>query len=328
MKILIVNDTQIPVTKYGGTERVIWYLGKCLHNLGHQVHYLVGEGSYCDFAKVHILDKSKPLAAQIPPEIDVVHAHFQPHSPIEKPYVVTMHGSTNDQTPLDKNTIFISKNQASRYGSAVFVHNGMDWNDYGTANFTQARSHFHFLGNAAWRVKNVRGAIKAVLRLPKEKLAVLGGHRLNFRMGFRFTPQRRIRFYGMIGGAQKFQLLNQSKGLIFPVLWNEPFGLAIIESLYFGSPVFATPYGSLPELVPKEVGFLANKLSELSDAMQHAADFNAKKCHEYAVENFNAEKMTRNYICKYEEVLNGKMLHVKAPVLQQIQTQKFLDWYE
>ncbi|MEF9931013.1 MAG: glycosyltransferase, partial [Bacteroidales bacterium] len=53
----------------------------------------------------------------------------------------------------------------------------------------------------------------------------------------------------MIGGEQKLNILKESKGLIFPVIWNEPFGLAITESLYCGAPVFGTPYGSLPELI-------------------------------------------------------------------------------
>ena len=37
--------------------------------------------------------------------------------------------------------------------------------------------------------------------------------------------------------SEKGEILNSSKGLVFPVLWHEPFGLAIIESLYYGCPV-------------------------------------------------------------------------------------------
>lgn len=55
MNILIVNNTPIPATKYDGTERIIWWLGRELNRLGHTITYLVGKGSSCPFAKVLIL---------------------------------------------------------------------------------------------------------------------------------------------------------------------------------------------------------------------------------------------------------------------------------
>ena len=105
------------------------------------------------------------------------------------------------------------------------------------------RKHLHFLAKAAWRVKNVKGAIE-ISRRSHHKLIVMGGTRLNLKMGFRFTPDLHVKFYGMVGGEQKLSLLNQSKALLFPVLWHEPFGIAITESLYMGAAVFGTPYGS------------------------------------------------------------------------------------
>ncbi len=53
--------------------------------------------------------------------------------------------------------------------------------------------------------------------------------------------------------------MQRSKGLIFPVLWNEPFGLAAIESLYAGAPVFGPNYGSIPELINEKTGYTSNK---------------------------------------------------------------------
>ena len=134
------------------------------------------------------------------------------------------------------------------------MHNGLDWNDYSTPELMKSRNYFHFLGNAAWRVKNVSGAINVIKKTKTQRLKVLGGVRFNFKMGMRFTFSTKVGFEGMVGGQTKFDLLNGSKGLIFPVKWHEPFGLAIIESLYFGCPVFGTPYGSLPELVTSDFG--------------------------------------------------------------------------
>ncbi len=327
MNILIVHKGIIPVTNYGGTERVIWYLGKELSKLGHSISYLVNKGSHCDFAKVIFYDLSKTIASQIPEQTDIVHFNFEPTETILKPYVVTMHGNCNDERLFDINTIFVSEKHAERFGSKSYVHNGLDWDDYEKPVLNNRRDYFHFLGNAAWRVKNVQGAIKIIKKTRAEKLNVLGGYRLNINMGFRFTLSPRIHFYGMVGGNKKAALLNGSSGLIFPVRWHEPFGLAITESLYFGCPVFGTPYGSLPEIVTKDIGFLSAKNIELTEAVENKNNFSANVCHEYALDNFNAKKMALNYLEKYFVVLNGGRLNKDNPKLVQIQEQKFLPFY-
>lgn len=328
MHILIVNNTVVPVKLYGGTERVIWYLGKELVKLGHKVSFLVKQGSYSDFARVIFIDETKPIIEQIPDDMDIVHFNFAPVGieKIKKPYIITMHGNLNDNRELDKNTVFVSKNHAERFGSEEFVHNGLDWEDYTKPSLDNKRNYYHFLGNAAWRVKNVKGSIDIINSSKKERLKVLGGKRFNFKMGLRFTFSPKISFYGMVGGEKKDKLLNGSKGLIFPVRWHEPFGLAIIESLYFGCPVFGTPYGSLPELVPPEVGVLSNKKNTLIKAIKTSKDFSPIICHNYAYENFNSKKMALSYIDKYERVISGETLNKTNPQLKEIQTEKFLPW--
>jgi glycosyltransferase involved in cell wall biosynthesis len=323
MHILLVNNTKIPVAQYGGTERVIWWLGKQLVKMGHQVSYLVEAGSHCDFAKVYALNANIPFNQQIPAGVDVVHLNCKVNELPTIPYIVTVHGNSNEIIPLDINTVFVSKNHAARYGSDSFVHNGIDPDDYGDPGLTKVRNYFHFLGDAAWRVKNVRGAIK-IAEKANVTLRVIGGVRFNFNQGIRLTFNPRIRFDGMKGGAEKNAILSASKGLIFPVLWNEPFGISIVESLYFGCPVFGTPYGSLPEIVQPEVGFLSNSVPALVDAVQHADDFDKKKCHEYVLDYFSSKQMALQYLAKYETVLNKHTLNPTAPMLKQIQTEKFL----
>ena len=326
MHILIIDNSKIPVLKYGGTERVIWYLGKELVKLGHKVTYLVKQGSSCNFADVLFIDPAKKYVEQIPEYVDVVHINFPPDGEIKKPYVTTLHGNFNEPFDLDLNTIFVSKNHAERFGSTSFIYNGLDWDDYPKPDLIKPRNYFHFLGDASWRVKNVTGAIKVISKTKAENLKVLGGHRLNFRMGFRLTLSPRVTFAGMVGGQEKYQLLQGSKGLIFPVKWNEPFGLAITESLYMGCPVFGTPYGSLPELVHKEVGFLSNKSTALAEAVESANTFNKNTCHQYAVDVFNSRKMAEAYVQKYEQVMNGQKLNKKNPRLVKVQAEKFLSW--
>ena len=182
------------------------------------------------------------------------------------------------------------------------------------------------MGNAAWRVKNVSGAINVIKKTKTEKLKILGGVRFNFKMGIRFTFSTNVSFAGMVGGKEKFELLNGSKGLIFPVKWHEPFGLTIIESLFYGCPIFGTPYGSLPELVKENVGFLSNKSHELAEAVLNVDNYSRHRCHEYAMEEFNAKKMAIEYLKKYEIVISGNSLNSNAPKLSKIQEQKWLDW--
>lgn len=326
MNILIVYTGIIPALQYGGIERVIWCLGKELLKQGHRVMYLVNETSYCDFAPVLFFDPNKSIDEQIPPHIDLVHFHYQNRESINLPSVTTLHENFDGETELDQNTIFVSGDHAQRFGSGSYVYNGIDWSDYGNPNLKGKRSYFHFLGKAAWRVKNVQGAIDTIKLTKTERLKVLGGTRLNIKMGFRFTLNPRIEFHGMVGGEEKNELLRHSKGLVFPVRWNEPFGLAIIESLYFGCPVFGTPYGSLPELVNKEVGFLSSSTTELAAAVEASDSYAKEKCHEYAVEEFNSEKMTKAYVKNYEKVLNGEKLNNVPPKLVKKQTDKFLPW--
>ena len=326
MNVLIFHNSVLPVTKYGGSERIIWWLGKELNKMGHKVTFLTAQGTRSDFAKVLIYDPSLSLNKQIPDDIDVVHLDVKPVEPISKPYIVMIQGNHNDFETFDSNSVFVSKNHANRYQSEAYVHNGLDLNDYGRPDFTQPRTHLHFLAKAAWRVKNVRGAIE-LARRSNHKLALLGGTRLNIKMGFRFTPYPSISFYGMIGGEEKNKLMNASKGLLFPVLWHEPFGIAIIESLYMGCPVFGTPYGSLPELVNSEVGFLSDRKSELVAQLLEIDQFDNKKCHEYVADNFTMQHTTRGYLKYYEMVLNGKKINQVAPKAIQLEP-KFLRFYE
>ncbi len=327
MNILIVHNSSIPVHKYGGTERVIWYLGKELVKLGHSVQYLVPKGSRCEFASVIEINDPESVVSQIPKDVDVVHFHYQSNEikNLNVPYIVTVHGNRNHFDPFDKISVFVSRNHAERYGSNSFVYNGLDWNDYGVPDLENTRSYYHFLGHAAWKVKNLKGAINTIKKSKTEQLKVLGGVRFNIKMGLRFTFSPKISFEGMVGGNEKNNFLNKSKGLIFPVRWAEPFGLAIIESLYFGCPVFGTPYGSLPELVTKEVGFLSNNSQELTKAIKERSNYSTKECHEYALNNFNSKVMALAYLNKYEEVLAGNKLNKQAPVFI-TKAEKLLAW--
>jgi len=327
LHILIIYSGKIPTPKYGGTSRDVWYLGKELIKMGHRITFLVAQGSQCDFADLIPLNPELSLASQIPEDVDLIHSHIPIWEPLPKPYMITLHGNSSDAREHDINTTFISRNQAARFGSEVFVYNGLGLEEYGKPQLDNPRNYLHFLGKAAWRVKNLKGCMN-IARAAGHPLRVLGGYRVNLKMGMRITLDPRIRFEGIGCGETKNRLINGSKALLFPVRWNEPMGLAVVESLYFGCPVFGTPYGALPELVTSEFGFLSNKKSELVDALKHVEEYDRKKCHEYVCDNFASIHMARNFLPLYEKVLNGEPLNPKAPKLIDPNPPKFLPWYD
>ena len=325
MRVAIVHPGVIPPSTYGGIERVVFWLAKALAARGHAVTLVAARGSRAPGATVQVIDPARPMLAQLP-AADVIHFFTHPPGGVGAPYINTVQGNLPAGVAVDRNTNFVSRDHARRHGSDAFVYNGLDPAEYGPVDWARPRDYVHFLGKAAWRVKNVTGAI-AVARRAGRRLLVLGGTRLNFSMGFRLTLDPRVRFAGMVGGAEKNRLLNGSGALVFPVRWHEPFGIAITESLYFGCPVFATPYGSLPELVPPHLGCLSNDADELARALRAIGDFDPKACHQWVMDNFTAETMTDRYIALYQRVMNGELLNAVSPRLVDAGP-RFLDWVQ
>ncbi len=315
MKIVIVDrGNKIPASNYGGTERVIWGLAYELSRLGHQVIFMVPEGSTCSFAEIIFYNPEVDLIRLIPKDTDFIHFNFVPDFISDTPNLITMHGNPGKGKNLPLNTVFVSENHARRHGAEAFVHNGLLWEEYEKIDLNKNRTYFHFLGKASWKVKNVAGAAEIAVKA-KQKLKVLGGNRWKLSMLKRnpyYLLHTNLEFLGMVDDQTKMKVMQESKGLIFPILWDEPFGLAIIESLYAGCPVFGTKRGSLPELINEEVGFLSDSIDELSQAVIEKK-FNSEICHMYANENFNSRKMTEKYLYYYNEILNGRDINSQVP---------------
>ena len=324
MHVCIVINSVVPAPQYGGTERVVVWLARALGQLGHRVTCLARPGSRCAEAQMRALDPALPIDAQIPADVDIVHLHSEGLAPRSFPFCQTVHGNVRHPRRFHPNVIFVSAKHASNHGGAAFVHNGLDPADYGSPELEQSGRNLVFLAKAAWRVKNVRGAIR-VARKAGLPLDVLGGQRLNFKMGFRLTLDPNARFHGMVGGEKKNALLRQARGLVFPVRWEEPFGLAVIEALYFGVPTFATPYGSLPELVPAEAGFLSNSESALAEAAAHRV-YDRRAIHEWWRGHFTHVQMAKKYVEVYERILGGETLHPAEICAPAVRTPNLLAW--
>lgn len=321
MKILHVLPTRLPIppTEYGGTERVVWALMQFQQENGHQVRLLVNKNVN------HRLDTQEynpkqPISAQVDGWADIVHFHYPFKGDIATPHLCTEHGNHDDPNytyPL--NTIFLSKQHAQNYNAQTYVHNGLYWADYGDPNLRtppSATPYIHFLAKASWRVKNLSGAIKIAKKTPYP-LHILGGHRLSLKRHKYLHLSPRLKFHGMVGGARKNELIKQSSALLFPVLWHEPFGLAVIESLYLGCPVFASPYGSLPELINDDtLGLLSTSSQQLSQALHHLHHYDRRACHHHAKTHFNHQIMGARYQQNYQRILDGETLNPHPPKRQ------------
>ncbi len=315
MNILIEDRTaMLPALKYGGTERVIWGLGKELSKLGHTVYFLAKEGSTSDFATIIPYDENKSIKDHIPNDVDLVHFFHSLGEKVGKPNLFTMEGNPASGRVLDINMVFVSKNHAKRYGSTSFVYNGIDWSDYPTPNLESERLYLHFLAKASWKIKNLFGTAKIAIK-SGHKLHVMGGNRWNFRnikRGLKYLLNPNIIFHGMVENDDKIAIAENSKALVFPVVWHEPFGIAITESMYAGCAVFGTKNGSLVELITPEVGFTGENSDDIAKAIK-TFDYNPKRCHNYAVTYFNSKVMTESYLKLYEKVIAGETLNKEVP---------------
>lgn len=295
--VSLIHEASFPVLKYGGTERVVWWLAKGLFELGHQVNLIALPGSSCPFARVYDLKAPRPPA-------DITHFFNTPPQEPESPYVVTIGGNAKAGERFLPNTIFVSVNHAERHGADAFVYNGLDPNEYIYRD--KKNGELLFLAKASWAVKNVAGAIR-IARETGKKLNILGGVRW-------WCPSwRGIRWRGMLGGIDKANWISNSEGLLFPVLWNEPFGIAVTEALISGTPVLATPFGSLPELVGPEVGRICKNYDEFVSAAKNLREFKPKDCRDWAMSKFHYLDMTKKYLEKYETVLSGEQLNLSPP---------------
>lgn len=315
MHILLTSDLVIPALKYGGTERVIWWLGKELVRRGHRVTYLAPEGSSCPFGDVRIYDPSTPLSKQIPESVDIVHGNFPVRQEMPKPFLVTMHGYDRRGGVFDRNTVFISRRHAELHHGSCYLYHGLDPADYGVFDPNANRRDLVFLAHIGRKEKNLTGAISIANKAGKH-LSVIGGKK--------FTLHPRIHYHGMIGGDKKNAILSRSTALLNPITWDEPFGLSIIESLYHGCPVISTPYGSLPELVTSDVGVLSSSKDELVAACRDHSSFERKRCNEYIMTYFVSSIMTDGYLKLYERIMSGESLNASEPYFR---PEQFVDSY-
>ena len=115
----------------------------------------------------------------------------------------------------------------------------------------------------------------------------------------------KIRYIGNISGQRKLSFFAQAKAFLFPIDWEEPFGMVLIEALACGTPVVAMNRGSVPEIIEHgKNGFIANTVKEFQYYMQKVDEIDPAACRRTVEEKFSVDKMARNYLDRYNQILS------------------------
>jgi len=112
-----------------------------------------------------------------------------------------------------------------------------------------------------------------------------------------------------IGEADRFlknQLLSRARALLFPIQWEEPFGLVMVEAMACGTPVLAFPGGAVREVVRDGVnGWICHDLDEMSRRIV-ADDVEPTACREFVERHYSVSVMADRYLAVYQEAAEGR----------------------
>ena len=97
------------------------------------------------------------------------------------------------------------------------------------------------------------------------------------------------------------ELLQNARATLFPIEWEEPFGLVMIESMACGTPVIATRHGAVPEVIEDGAsGILVGNYREMPAALDRADVLDPLECRRYVEERYAPERMVEDYLRVYE----------------------------
>jgi glycosyltransferase involved in cell wall biosynthesis len=110
-----------------------------------------------------------------------------------------------------------------------------------------------------------------------------------------------IDYLGEVSHGEKVELLQNARATLFPIEWEEPFGLVMIESMACGTPVIATRHGAVPEVIEDDVsGIVVDNYREMPAALDRADALDPLECRRYVEERYAPERMVEDYLRVYE----------------------------
>jgi glycosyltransferase involved in cell wall biosynthesis len=113
-----------------------------------------------------------------------------------------------------------------------------------------------------------------------------------------------IDYLGEVSHGKKVELLQDARATLFPIDWEEPFGLVMIESMACGTPVIATNRGAVPEVIEHgRSGIIVQSYREMAAAVAEADALDPIECRRYVEERFSPERMVDDYLRAYREAI-------------------------
>jgi glycosyltransferase involved in cell wall biosynthesis len=118
-----------------------------------------------------------------------------------------------------------------------------------------------------------------------------------------------IEYLGEVNHGTKVELLQDARATLFPIEWEEPFGLVMIESMACGTPVIAANYGAVPEVIEDgRTGIIVESYRDMPEGLERADALDPLECRRYVEERFSPERMVDDYVNAYREVTVGAAL--------------------
>jgi len=253
-------------------------------------------------------------------DFDVVHIHVQWLTPAaslierlaKRPTVLTLHADPSKavarfRVPM----VAISQSQKSRLERlgikpVAVIYNGIDVKRYPFR--TDKGDFFVYLGRID-ETKGLHIAIEAVKAL-NEKLVIMGpitNHRYFNTLIKPFIDNKGIIYLGEVDFETKVEHLSRAKALLYPVQYDEFFGIAMVEALATGTPVIGFQRGSVAEVVRDGVtGYLVKDTEEMRKAMKSVDKLSTRECRGDVERRFSSVVMAERYEELYK-ILLGKV---------------------
>jgi glycosyltransferase involved in cell wall biosynthesis len=114
-----------------------------------------------------------------------------------------------------------------------------------------------------------------------------------------------VEYLGEVTHGEKVELLQDARATLFPIEWEEPFGLVMIESMACGTPVIATRHGAVPEVIEDgRSGIVVDNYRQMGDALEAADALDPIECRRYVEERFAPERMVEDYVDAYRAAID------------------------
>lgn len=326
----------VPPKDYGGTELFIAQLAEGLQKTGVEVVVYANGESTVNVERRWIYEHSQwPIRAEHHAALkdmdhtswavkdaarncDVIHMHTAQGLTCSRfvgvPVVYTLHHPHDSKLSEfyarypDVYYVGISEFQRGQESMprTRTIYHGIDLSQYHLCEHKQ--QYLSFIGRIA-PIKGTHLAIDVAKRagIP---LKIAGDIQPINRDYFesKIKPQIDGKFIEYIGLADleaKNELLGNSRAMLFPIQWNEPFGLVMVEAMACGTPVLSLPGGSVPEIVRDGVsGYVCRSVRELAKRAVDVA-INPRSLRQYVEQHFSLERMVSQYVSLYEGVITG-----------------------